>query len=375
MKIGLITYPIERSPAGVGIYTLNLVEHILRLDSENTYYLLHYARNPHPIYARNEILYTHFKRLPVMFSDSWHLARHPAAFDVVHRFAPGGFLFQTRCKRIVTVYDLFMYKQYPFNRKLKIYLARYFNRNSIRHADAVVTISKYSKQEILKTFRIDERKVHVVYPGPGSFSEDSNTGEYGLHSTYDLKRGFILFVSTIEPRKNLLSLVKAYEVLKSRHGIEEDLVVIGRKGWDYGETLEYIERSAVRDSIRLLGFVPVSDLGRFYRNARLFVYPSHMEGFGIPPLEAMHHGCPVLTSNTSSLPEVVGQEEMMFAPTDIADLVSKCLRILRDANVRRSNINNCKQNLKKFTWENSARQTIQIYASLGRIDSGGRSAH
>jgi hypothetical protein len=103
MKIGLITYPIERSPAGVGTYTLNLVEHILKLDSKNTYYLLHYAPSTHPIYARNEILYRRLRGLPVMFSDSWHLARHPGGFDVVHRFAPGGFLFSTKCKRVQAV--------------------------------------------------------------------------------------------------------------------------------------------------------------------------------------------------------------------------------------------------------------------------------
>ncbi len=364
MKIGLITYPIERSPAGVGTYTLNLVEHILRLDSENTYYLLHYERNPHPIYARNEVLYKHFKRLPVMFSDSWYLARHPARFDIVHRFSPGGFLFPTRCKRILTVYDLFMYKQYPFNRKLKIYLARRFNRNSIRRADAVVTISNHSKQEILNTFGIDERKVHVVYPGPGSFSLHANGGKELLKSTYNLDKGFILFVSTIEPRKNLLSLVKAYEVLKGRHGIEEDLVVIGRKGWDYSETLDYIEHSAARDGIRLLGFVPVSDLGHFYRNARLFVYPSHMEGFGIPPLEAMQHGCPTLTSNTSSLPEVMGHASMMFDPGDVERIATMGLRLLRDPDARKENAKLGAENAQRFSWETSARQMVQIYQAL-----------
>jgi glycosyltransferase involved in cell wall biosynthesis len=364
MKIGLITYPIERSPAGVGTYTLNLVEHILRLDTENTYYLLHYAPNPHPIYARNEILYKHFKRLPVMFSDSWHLARHPSAFDIVHRFAPGGFLFRTRCKRIVTVYDLFMYKQYPFNRKLKIYLARYFNRNSIRQADAVVTISKYSKQEILKTFGVDERKVHVVYCGPGSFSGFTDGGSDLLKSRYGLSRAYILFVSTIEPRKNLISLVKAYEILKDRYAIAEDLVVIGRRGWDYAETLEYIERSPARDCIRMLGFVPVSDLGCFYRNARLFVYPSHMEGFGIPPLEAMQCGCPTLASNTSSLPEVMTHPSMMFGPSDVDRIATLSIRLLREPAAREENVRLGAENARRFSWETSAEQMVQIYRGL-----------
>jgi glycosyltransferase involved in cell wall biosynthesis len=364
MKIGLITYPIERSPAGVGTYTLNLVEHILRLDPDNTYYLLHYERNPHPIYARNDILYEHFRHLPVMFSDSLYLARHAADFDIVHRFAPGGFLFRTRCKRIVTVYDLFMYKSYPFNRKLKIYLARYFNRNSIRRADAVVTISEFSKQEIVKSFGVDEGRVHVIYPGPGSLATEPDCNQSRLHSIYGLSRDFILFVSTIEPRKNLMGLVKAYEILRGRHGIEQDLVVVGRKGWDFEETLGYIARSPARDRIHLLGFVPDSDLVHLYRKARLFVYPSHMEGFGIPPLEAMYHGCPVLTANTSSLPEVVRDAEMMFTPSDIEDLAAKCLRILRQSEVRESNIERGRENARRFNWTDSAKRMIHIYESM-----------
>jgi glycosyltransferase involved in cell wall biosynthesis len=185
-----------------------------------------------------------------------------------------------------------------------------------------------------------------------------------LKSAYGLDKGFILFVSTIEPRKNLLSLVKAYEVLKRRHGIEEDLVVIGRKGWDYTETLDYIEHSTARDGIRLLGFVPVSDLGHFYRNARLFVYPSHMEGFGIPPLEAMQHGCPALTSNTSSLPEVMGHASMMFDPGDVDRMAALSLRLLRDPSARAENIRLGAENARRFSWEASAGQMIQLYQRL-----------
>jgi glycosyltransferase involved in cell wall biosynthesis len=364
MNIGLITYPIERSPAGVGTYTYNLVRNILDIDSDNNYYLLHYEQNTDPIYSKNEILYKYYSTLPVMFSDSWYLLKNPKKFDIVHRFAPGGFFYKLKSKRVVTVYDLFMYKAYPFNRKFKVFLARYFNRMSIKKADVVITISEFSKQEILNTFNVSEDKVHVLYCGPGNVCPDSNAGKDLLRERYNLVNDYILFVSTIEPRKNLLSFGKAFEILKDRYAIGEDLVVVGKKGWDYQATLKYIASSHCKSSIHLLGFVPDSDLGCFYRNASLFVYPSFMEGFGIPPLEAMQCGCPVLTSNTSSLPEVVRYPEMMFDPNDVNEIVTKCLSILKDSKARTKNIEMGSENTKRFSWRESAKKIIDIYHSI-----------
>ncbi len=366
MNIGLITYPIERSPAGVGTYTYNLVKNILNIDTNNTYTLLHYEKNPDPIYSKNEILYKYYRTFPIMFSDSWYLFRNPQKFDIIHRFAPGGFFYKLKSKRVITVYDLFMYKAYPFNRNIKIFLARYFNRMSIKKADAIITISEFSKQEIINTFNIDADKVNVLYCGPGHIHSDSKSkaGKDLLREKYNIVNDYVLFVSTIEPRKNLLNLVKAFENLKDRHNIREDLIVVGKKGWDYQPTLKYIEKSHCRSSIHMMGFVPDSDLGCFYCNASLFVYPSFMEGFGIPPLEAMRCDCPVLTSNTSSLPEVMRYPEMMFDPDDIKDIAAKCIAILKDTNARTNNIKLGSKNIRRFSWRESAKKMIDIYNSI-----------
>ena len=364
MNIGLITYPIEKSPAGVGTYTYNLVRNILDIDSDNNYYLLHYEQNSDPIYSKNEILYKYYSTLPVMFSDSWYLLKNPAKFDIIHRFAPGGFFYNLKSKRVVTVYDLFMYKAYPFNRRSKVFLARYFNKMSIKKADVVITISEFSKKEILNTFNIGEDKVHVLYCGPGNVRSEPNAGKDLLREKYNLVNDYILFVSTIEPRKNLLSLVKAFEILKDRYAIGEDLVVVGKKGWDYQATLKYIASSPCKSFIHLVGSVPDSDLGCFYRNASLFVYPSFMEGFGIPPLEAMQCGCPVLTSDTSSLPEVVRYSEMMFDPQDVNQISEKCIQILRDPAYREENIGKGIKNAERFSWRKSAKKIIGIYNYL-----------
>lgn len=367
MDIALVTYPADTDPAGIGVVIQNLVENILRLDKKNNYYLLHFKKTDNPIYRHNEVLYHKIKYMPCMFSDSLYLYKNSNRFDIIHRFSPGGFIYKVKSKLVVTIHDLFFYKNYAFNKKmiLRNFCGRYFNRSFISKADAIVTISEFSRQEIVRTFNVDTDKVRVIHCATKSPPKiESEHYKKVLHEKYGISGNYILFVSTIEPRKNLLSLVKAYEILRSRYLVKCGLVVVGKKGWDYKTVLDYIDRSPYRDSIKLVGFVPSKDLSLFYWNASLFVYPSLMEGFGIPPLEAMAHGCPTLTSNTSSLPEVVGDPRMMFTPNNINEIAQKCLEILTDPDARSANIRTGAKNVKRFSWEKSAKQLIELYNSL-----------
>ncbi|MFC1532319.1 glycosyltransferase family 4 protein [Thermodesulfobacteriota bacterium] len=364
MDIALITYPADIDPTGVGVNVQNIVEKLIELDKQNSYYLLHFKKCGNPIYKKNEILYHHYKYLPVMFSDSMYLRNNPRRFDIVHRFSPGGFIFPIHSKIVVTVNDLFLYKSYGFNKNLKIMFARYFNRKSILKSDAVVAISEFTRNEILNTFPVDPRKVHIVHCASQIFTQPINTDPKFLNRIYGMDKKYILFVSTIEPRKNLLNLLKAYEILKEKFSIDESLVIVGKKGWDYKQTLNYIEKSNHRPSIKYIGFVPSNHLMCFYSNASIFVYPSFMEGFGIPPLEAMSCGCPTLTSNTSSLPEVMVFPEMMFDPDNVDEIVDKCFRILSDSKARQDNIRKGYENTGRFSWRKSAEKLVEIYNSL-----------
>jgi glycosyltransferase involved in cell wall biosynthesis len=364
MNIALITYPMETNPTGIGVNVQNIVQNLIDLDPHNTYFLLHFTPSSSPIYSKNEILYKHYKHLPVMLSDSWYLYNNPSQFDIVHRFSPGGFIFKIQTKIVITVNDLFLYKKYPFNRKTRNYLGRYFIRSSLKKAHAVIAISQFTKKEILKTFGLQEEIIHVLPCAPGVISGNLKNTKEVLSSEYGITYKYILFVSTIEPRKNLLGMVKAYELLREQHHVSEHLVVVGKKGWDYENTLAYINTSRHKDFIHLIGFVPEYDLVSFYQNASLFVYPSFMEGFGIPPLEAMQCGCPTLTSNTSSLPEVMKYQEMMFNPQDPSEIAEKCSRILNDPVFRTDNLVKGAENVKRFSWTASAKKLIEIYNSL-----------
>ncbi len=364
MNIALITYPMETNPTGIGVTVKNIVENLIELYKRNNYFFLNFTKSDNPIYKNNEILYKHYKHLPVMFSDSWYLFKNSYKFEVIHRFSQGGFLLKTRSKIDITVHDLFLYKTYHFNKRLKNLFGRYFNRSSLMKADAIIAVSQFTKKEIVKTFNIDRKKIHVVYNAPNIFSESDEKGRDILQSTYGISGNFLLFVSTIEPRKNLLNLVKAYEILKKYYSIDEALVVVGKKGWAYDKTIDYIGKSDYRHAINLVGFVPTSHLSFFYSNARLFVYPSFMEGFGIPPLEAIKCGCPTLTSNTSSLPEIMQYQEMMFDPEDINEIVAKCLKILKTPYFRLDNIKKGSEIINRFSWKESAKKLIDVYNGL-----------
>ncbi|NOY54213.1 MAG: glycosyltransferase family 4 protein [Deltaproteobacteria bacterium] len=364
MDIALITYPMDTDPSGIGVVVRNLVENIVSVDDRNRYSLLHHAKTGAPVYSGREVLYKRFHYLPCMFSDSFFLYRNSTRFDVVHRFLPGGFLYKVESKVVLTVHDLFFYKHYSFNRKFRVrnLLGRYFNRKMIEGADALIAVSEFTKKEILATFRVDPGKVHVVYNAVAGDAPEGNRGT--LEEKYGIRNNYILFVGTIEPRKNLLGLVRAYEILAGKHGVDLDLVVVGKKGWDFRTTLDYITRSRYRDRIRLVGYVPSEDLGLFYRHANLFVYPSLMEGFGLPPLEAMACGCPVLISNTSSLPEVADDPGMMFDPLDLGEITEKCLAVLNDNHVRKANLEQGRKNVARFSWRASAEKLVRIYNSL-----------
>ena len=364
MKIALITYPMETNPTGIGVNVQNIAQNLIEIDQHNTYSLLHFTSSPNPIYKYNEILYKNYKYLPVMFSDSWYLHKNSYKFDIVHRFSPGGFIFKTESKIVITVNDLFMYKKYPFNRKTRNYLGAYFIRSSLKKAQAIIAISQFTKQEILETFGLDEERVHVVHCASGIITQNPDRAKEVLAINYGITYRYILSVNTIEPRKNLIGMVKAYEMLREYHGIKEHLVIVGKMGWDFENTLDYINKSKHRDQIKLVGFIPASDLAYFYQNASLFVYPSLMEGFGIPPVEAMKSGCPTLTSNTSSLPEVMQYKEMMFDPKNTKEIADKCLRLLQDVAFRMDNLTKGANNVKRFSWKESAKKLIDIYNTL-----------
>jgi len=243
-----------------------------------------------------------------------------------------------------------------------------WTKYSVLKAKAVFTISKSSKDDIIKTYNIPADKVFVTYPGiktQNSKLKIQNMED--LEKKFGVKGDYILFVGTLQPRKNIERLVEAFSILKQQE-IENkklQLIIVGKRGWQYEDILNSPKKYNVEDKVKFLDFVEDKDLPSLYSNAACFVLPSLYEGFGLPVLEAMKNGCPVLTSNVSSLPEAGGDAVLYFDPNSAEDIARQIRRVIQDKKLRDAMIEKGKEQIKKFSWEKTARKTLDILQELG----------
>ena len=222
---------------------------------------------------------------------------------------------------------------------------------SVKKAQKILTISQFSKNAIINHYQIAPEKVVVT---PLGFRMSSKTKSVDLAKKYGVEGDYVLYVGTLQPRKNLLRLIKAFSQLKDR-GLK--LVIVGKKGWLYGEIFKLVKKKRLTDRVIFTGFVPDADLPAFYRQAKCFVLASLYEGFGLPILEAMAYGCPVVASSVSSLPEVVGEAGVLVdpkKPEDIAQGIESAIKN-RDDLVKKGH-----RQVKKFSWEKCAKETLKV---------------
>lgn len=266
------------------------------------------------------------------------------------------------CPSVLTIHDL-AYLDPRFHRqRLRIYL-RLFTDFSVRRASRVISVSAFTKSEIIARYPGAACKVSVVRSGldpiferqPGAREARSFLDEIGQ------ARPYVLSVGSIEPRKNIPALVAAFERVVRRSAIPHDLVICGPWGWRCGASREAIETSPFRERIRVLGYLPGSQLPLLYAGADLLAYPSLQEGFGFPPLEAMAMGTPVVTSDTSSLPEIVGDAAIMVPPTDVAALADAMETVLTDPGIADALTAKGYERSRRFTWAQATRETLEVY--------------
>ena len=269
-------------------------------------------------------------------------------------------LFQSTRQVIITVHDI-AYIRFPdlLNKSRQIYKKNIL-RESIKRANIIIADSYSTKRDIVEFFRINEKKIKVVHLGVESrFCPISNVEEYRLKNKLPSK--MILNVGTLEPRKNVVSLIRAFKKLREK-GIEGyKLVIAGDKGWLYEEIFKEVGRSDLMQEILFLGVVSDEDLPILYNCADIFVYPSLYEGFGLPPLEAMACGIPVITSNTSSLPEVIGDAGIMVDPTNVNSLCNAMQSVLTNKELWHHMSNKGLERSKLFSWEATAKKIVEIY--------------
>lgn len=265
-----------------------------------------------------------------------------------------------KAKKIVTsVHDFsfIIYKSYHPKERIE-YFEKYFFKNILR-SDMLITGSEFSKQEILERLDFQEDRIKVIYHGI-----DHNLFKVynDLNVHFDLPEKFIFSVGSIEPRKNLLGLLKAYNLLEEKLKEEYKLVLAGFKGWENNEIMELINKD--KDNIHYLGFITDVELAKVYNLSTCFIFPSFYEGFGLPVLESMACGTPVVCSNSSSLPEVGGDAVVYCDPKNEEDIKDKIKIVLDDEELRQNMIHKGLQRTKEFSWEKSASEHIKLFENL-----------
>jgi glycosyltransferase involved in cell wall biosynthesis len=268
-------------------------------------------------------------------------------------FTPGHYLPRwAPCPTVMSIMDL-GYIHFPemFERR-DLWQLRQWTAYSVKKTKKILTISQSAKNDIMGYYHLPSKKVVVTYPGlkMNQSKKTVNLEKYGVEGD------FILYVGTLQPRKNLVKLIEAHKILVSQYP-NIQLVIVGKKGWLYKEIFRKVKELGLAKKVVFTGFVPDKDLSAFYQKASCFVLVSLYEGFGLPLLEAMHSGCPVVASNVSSLPEVVGQAGILVdphRPKEIAEGIKKALKNRQELTQKGY------QQAKKFSWEQCARQTLKV---------------
>ena len=376
--------PITSMPSGVGFHLLNLIDALYKLQSSENFQLglayqpgfknwlrgnlrlpqclqqyIPYYQLPLPTRVSNLMIDYFPKFFPCYFEP---LLSKP---DIFHGTNYNTYPF-TKIKKIINIYDLTFLK-YPdyINSVVKQYKKRV--QKCLQWTDLILTSSQYCKEEIIKYLKVKPHKVWVTPLASRYHNNSSLTSiSYQLKQEFAhyLSKPYILFVGTIEPRKNINTLIESFNYLKEKHKIEHNLILIGQKGWLCQPVFTAIENSPWQHCINYLGYLSDELVALFYQQADVFVYPSYYEGFGLPILEAMTLGVPVVTSNSSSLPEVAGNAASLVDPKNYFEIANTILEIINSPQLRQNLILKGKQRAQQFSWEKTAHLTLNAYKSL-----------
>lgn len=267
-------------------------------------------------------------------------------------------------KKIITVHDLsfeFFPRFFSWKRRLWHWFVN--PKKLIRGADKIIAVSENTKSDLMNLYGVAAEKVSVIYSGVSGGADISDVEL--VKKKYDLPENFILFLGTLEPRKNIEGLIRAFEILKQSFKLQASsfkLVIVGPCGWLYKKILARAEKSPVYESIKLIDYISPEEKFAFYKLAKLFVYPSFYEGFGFPPLEAAAAGTPVIISTNSSLPEIIGEAALMVDPNNPAEMAKVMAECLADENLRAALIEKGKKQAEKFNWQGCAEETLKIFS-------------
>lgn len=371
---------------GIAQYLLGLLPELFKLDSNVKFKLFFSGRNAkirpwiskkiEPWLEQGNVRLFQFNLPNRLLFASSRFFNYPKLDYLIHGadvfFSPHFFSapLSDQCHSVITFHDLSFIRYPEFFSWRKNFWHRFeMNpRGQAQRADKIIAVSQSTKNDLIGLFGIEEKKIAVVYSGVYSrfdLFKDFKVEPLQVKKKYNLPENFFLFLGVLEPRKNILGILKAFSFLKSGNQIPQDaaLVVAGPKGWMHQDLFRFLENSRYRKSVHFIGPVKEEDKLFLYRSAKVFVYPSFFEGFGFPPLEAIAAGVPVVTSRVSSLPEVAGDASLLVDPYNIREMAEAMKNLFEDENLRQVYIEKGLQRVKEFSWKKTAKETLEILLS------------
>lgn len=354
MKIAIDNQTTLGQKSGFGFYVKNLVESLAKVGPKNEYLL---------ISPQTEKDFSTPKR---WLWDQFGFPRQAkrGKVDILHQPCFSAPMFY-RGKVVVTCNDLISIF-FPENLPLasRLFYSKW-EPFSYRRANHIIAISEHTKKDIIALLKIPEKKITVIHLAASKkFKPIKSKKKLAeIQKKYKTSGDYLLHVSTIEPRKNLPFLVRAY-ALAVREGIDTKLVITGKKGWYYDSLFKLVEDLQLQDKVIFTGYVEDQDMPALYSGAKAFVFPSLYEGFGLPPLEAMACGTPVISSSTSSMPEVIGNAGILISPKDERLWAKNIIKVLKDRGLALTMSGWGLRQAKKFSWEATAKKTIEVYQKV-----------
>lgn len=371
MRIGIDARLVYYSKAGIGQYIIHLSKNLAKLQTPEENFLLLQSRKDKTKIIKNN----NFSRIS-LWTPSHHRVEQTAirfetatlGLDLLHSpdFIPP---FKRNYKSVITVHDLafLLYPQFMTKES-----ARYYGQidQAVKNTDHIIAVSQATKNDLIKLLGVPQEKITVIHEGRNPIYQpmDKTKAQAFVKRTFGLDANFIFFLSTLEPRKNIPTLLASYKWLKDHYKRPEKLVLAGSKGWLFDEVDETIKKLKLEDDVMLLGRVGDQEVHHLYNAASMLVYPSFYEGFGLPPLEAMNCGTPVIASKIKVMPEVVGDAALLIDPHDVEQLGVTMHRLLTDQNLREDLIAKGFKRAEKFSWDQAARETLAVYR---KVISGG----
>jgi len=384
MQIAINTIPLLSQMTGIGNCIYNLSRHLLELDRQNKY-LFYYGYFSKKLQSSREPEEdTRELQFSILRRAKPYIKKFPYLSDIIKKsledfnrlrtsskhieiyYEPNYIPTGIQARRLVTTVHDFSFHHHPewHPRGRVQYFRKYFYLR-IKNSDLITVDSEYIRQEAQDILNFPAERIVVVPMGFENrlFREYSESEVAALRRAKHLPEKFVLFVGSIEPRKNITMLLQAYRDLPETIKQEFKLVLAGFSGWENKNIMTLINK--MKKHVFFLGYLNVVELALLYRAATVFAYPSLYEGFGLPPLEAMACGTPVLVSRVTSLPEVCGDAALYCNPLDKADIAAKLQTLLEDEDLRADLVRKGRNRIPRFTWENAARQMIEVFCTVG----------